>query len=98
VQTAASAAAALEQLRAHDFDVLLSDIGMPGQDGYQLIRALRAGGNPIPAVALTALARAEDRGTALRSGYNVHLAKPVNAGELFRTVSGLARSARSVDS
>jgi len=98
VQTAASAAAALEQLQAHEFDVLLSDIGMPGQDGYQLIRTVRAGGNAIPAVALTALARAEDRGAALRSGYDVHLAKPVDAGELFHTVSALARRARPVAS
>jgi signal transduction histidine kinase/CheY-like chemotaxis protein len=98
VHTAPSAAAALEQLRAHDFDVLLSDIGMPGQDGYELIRAVRASGNAIPAAALTALARAEDRGTALRAGYNVHLAKPVDADELFRTVAALAHSARAVDS
>ncbi|HUL18115.1 MAG TPA: response regulator, partial [Steroidobacteraceae bacterium] len=98
VVTASSGAEALELLRSGTFDVLLSDIGMPGQDGYEFIRAVRASGNPIPAAALTALARAEDRGHALLAGYTVHLAKPVDASELFATVSALARSARLVDS
>jgi CheY-like chemotaxis protein len=96
VATASSGPEALELLRTGAFDVLLSDIGMPGQDGYEFIRAVRASGNPIPAAALTALARAEDRGSALLAGYTVHLAKPVDAGELFATVTALARSARLV--
>jgi PAS domain S-box-containing protein len=98
VATASSGPEALELLRTGAFDVLLSDIGMPGQDGYEFIRAVRASGNPIPAAALTALARAEDRGSALLAGYTVHLAKPVDASELFATVTALARSARLVAS
>jgi len=94
VATAASAPEALERLRSGAFDVLLSDIGMPGQDGYELIRAVRASGNAIPAAALTALARDEDRGSALLAGYTMHLAKPVDASELFATVTALARGAR----
>jgi len=98
VATAASGPEALELLRTDVFDVLLSDIGMPGQDGYEFIRAVRASGNLIPAAALTALARAADRGTALLAGYTVHLAKPIDASELFATVTALARSARLVGS
>ncbi|MFL6263639.1 MAG: response regulator [Thermoanaerobaculia bacterium] len=75
-------------------DVLLSDIGMPVQDGYDLIHTLRArepgrGGN-VPAAALTAYARAEDRLRALEAGYQTHLAKPVDPSELISTVARLA--------
>ncbi len=75
-------------------DVLLSDIGVPGEDGYSLIRKVRAlepalGGN-VPAAALTAYARAEDRLRALDAGYQTHLAKPVDPAELIATVARLA--------
>ena len=75
-------------------DVLLSDIGVPGEDGYSLIRKVRAlppalGGN-VPAAALTAYARAEDRLRALEAGYQTHLAKPVDPAELIATVARLA--------
>jgi len=75
-------------------DVLLSDIGVPGEDGYSLIRKVRArepalGGN-VPAAALTAYARAEDRLRALESGYQTHLAKPIDPAELIATVARLA--------
>jgi signal transduction histidine kinase len=75
-------------------DVLLSDIGVPGEDGYSLIRKVRArepalGGN-VPAAALTAYARAEDRLRALESGYQTHLVKPVDPAELIATVARLA--------
>jgi signal transduction histidine kinase len=75
-------------------DVLLSDIGVPGEDGYSLIRKVRAlppalGGN-VPAAALTAYARAEDRLRALEAGYQTHLAKPVDPSELIATVARLA--------
>jgi signal transduction histidine kinase len=75
-------------------DVLLSDIGVPIEDGYSLIRKVRArlpalGGN-VPAAALTAYARAEDRLRALEAGYQTHLAKPVDPAELIATVARLA--------
>ena len=71
--------------------VLLSDIGMPGRDGYEFIRELRARGVQVPAVALTAYARSEDRTKALSSGYQSHIAKPVEAAELLATVAALQR-------
>jgi signal transduction histidine kinase len=75
-------------------DVLLSDIGVPGEDGYSLIRKVRSrepalGGN-VPAAALTAYARAEDRLRALEAGYQTHLAKPIDPAELIATVARLA--------
>ncbi|MFL6235815.1 MAG: response regulator, partial [Thermoanaerobaculia bacterium] len=75
-------------------DVLVSDIGVPVEDGYALIRKIRArepsrGGN-VPAAALTAYARAEDRLRALEAGYQTHLAKPVDPSELISTVARLA--------
>ena len=73
-------------------NVVLSDIGMPGHDGYELIAALRAlpGGRKVPAVALTALARSEDRTRALRAGFQMHVAKPVDSDELIAVVKNLA--------
>ena len=75
-------------------DVLLSDIGVPGEDGYSLIRKVRmrepALGGKVPAAALTAYARAEDRLRALEAGYQTHLAKPVDPSELIATVARLA--------
>ncbi len=75
-------------------DVLISDIGVPGEDGYALIRKLRERppelGGKVPAVALTAYARAEDRERALAAGYQSHLAKPVDPAELIATLARLA--------
>ena len=92
VRVAGSAAEAWGQLSAGELpDVLISDLSMPEEDGYALIarvRALPAGGQ-IPAVALTAHARAEDRRRALAAGFQEHLAKPVDPDELIRTVAGL---------
>jgi CheY-like chemotaxis protein len=89
-----SAAEALKALDSFKPDVLMSDIGIPGEDGYSLIRKVRAlspeQGGKIPAVALTAYAREEDRMRALLAGYQVHVAKPVNPAELIATLSGLA--------
>jgi PAS domain S-box-containing protein len=93
VTTAASAAEALELLRESRPHVLVSDIGMPGEDGYELIRKLREMGNgfaELPAVALTAYARSEDRERALRAGFQVHVPKPVEPAELVTTVANLA--------
>ena len=73
-------------------NVILSDIGMPGNDGYELISRLRGmpGGRFVPAVALTALARGEDRTRVLRAGFQMHVAKPVDFNELVAVVQNLA--------
>jgi PAS domain S-box-containing protein len=72
--------------------VVLSDIGMPVHDGYELIKNLRMlpGGKTVPAVALTALARNEDRARALKAGFQMHVAKPVDSHELVAVVQNLA--------
>jgi hypothetical protein len=91
VGSAAEALAALAQFKPH---ILVSDIGMPDEDGYALIRKVRAldpeEGGKIPAIALTAYAREEDRMRALLAGFQVHIAKPVNPTELIAVASGLA--------
>jgi CheY-like chemotaxis protein len=91
---AASAAVALELIGHERFDVLVSDIGMPEQDDYSLIGEVRglppANGGNIPAVALTANARAEDRMRALRSGFQMHVPEPVEPAELITVVANLA--------
>jgi PAS domain S-box-containing protein len=72
--------------------VLVSDIGMPRRDGYDLIRAARAGGHPpevLPAIALTAFAREDDRDRALGAGFQAHLAKPINTSRLVETIARL---------
>ena len=99
VSTAGSAAEALELIKRVRFDVIVSDIGMPDEDGYSLIRKIRAlsneqGGN-TPAIALTAYARAEDRVRALRSGFQMHIAKPVESMELSASVANLAGRMRN---
>jgi PAS domain S-box-containing protein len=95
VETADSAAEAIRKLEAWRPDVLLSDIGMPGEDGYELIRRVRElppeRGGRTPAAALTAFARGEDRRRALRAGFQMHLAKPVEIQELATVVASLAR-------
>jgi CheY-like chemotaxis protein len=83
---------ALREVKAAAPDLLISDIGMPQMDGYQLIRRIRATetkGQRIPAVALTAFARAEDRKRALLAGFQAHIAKPVDMAELVIVVAGL---------
>ena len=94
VLTASSVEEALELVQTYQPDVVVSDIGMPGKDGYEFIRALRKlpleTGGDIPAAALTAFARFEDRILALRSGYQTHVAKPVEAAELIAVVASLA--------
>jgi CheY-like chemotaxis protein len=86
----AEAVDAVERFRPH---VLVSDIGLPGQDGYELIRRVRmlgSGVGSVQAVALTAYARLEDRTQAMLAGFQMHLAKPVDARELVVTVASLA--------
>jgi len=76
--------------------VLLADIAMPEEDGYTLMRKIRAGAIPgresVPAAALTAFAREEDRQLALRAGFQLHLVKPVDADSLIAAVAMLGRS------
>jgi CheY-like chemotaxis protein len=95
VTTAESAARALELIQVERIDVLLSDIGMPGEDGYSLIRRVRALGSSgvasTPAAALTALARKEDRQQALQAGFQLHLTKPVDSRTLVAAVAALHR-------
>jgi PAS domain S-box-containing protein len=90
-----SVSEALEALEQQRPDVLVSDIGMPGEDGYALIRKIRElepeMGGRIPAVALTAYARAEDYQKAIAEGFQLHVAKPIRAVELIAVVAGLAK-------
>jgi CheY-like chemotaxis protein len=88
--TAEEALAALQDGRP---DVLISDIGMPRVDGYGLLEQVRTLGHRVPAIALTAFARAEDRTRALAAGYALHLSKPVDPLLLVSSVSRLARGA-----
>jgi CheY-like chemotaxis protein len=94
VITSNSAADALVALEEHKPDILISDLGMPDEDGYSLISKIRAlpdeRGGQIPAAALTAYARAEDRMRVLRSGFQFHLPKPVDSAELVTVVASLA--------
>jgi len=92
--TAPSVEVAIDELLRHRVDVIVSDIGMPGEDGYSLIRRVRAlgpdrGGN-TPALALTAYARAEDRVRSIVAGFQMHVAKPVEPAELLTMVASLA--------
>ncbi|MDQ3798504.1 MAG: ATP-binding protein [Acidobacteriota bacterium] len=97
VETAASSAEALEKIKKLPPHLIVSDIGMPGEDGYTLIRKIRAWeketgrGRQIPAIALTAYARAEDRRQALEAGYQVHTSKPIEPVELTRLAENLVR-------
>ena len=97
---------AAAQLRRHSsrierekFDIIISDIGMPEEDGFSLIGKIRLlsdeKGGSVPAIALTAYARAEDRVRALRSGFQMHIAKPVEPAELITVVANLAGRMRN---
>jgi CheY-like chemotaxis protein len=95
VLTAATAREALELAARSKPDVLISDIGMPDEDGFELIRRVRElpaeSGGEVPAIALTAYARAEDRLRVLRSGYQMHVPKPVEMAELLTVIASLVR-------
>ena len=94
VSLASSASEAIDRILAAPPDVLVCDIGMPTEDGYSLIRRLRvleqSQANALPAVALTAYARSEDRTKAIREGFQNHLSKPVEPAELLAVVGSLA--------
>ena len=97
VRTAASAAEALRLVQEWCPQLLLSDISMPGEDGYSLIRRVR--GLPVavaalPAVAITAMASAEDREEALRAGFHAHVTKPLHFGTLLDLITTLLPGSR----
>ena len=95
VETCSSATEAIRLIEEFEPDVLVSDIGMPGEDGYSLIRKVRDAeketGGRLPAVALTAFARTEDRFAALSAGFNMHVPKPVEPAELALVISRLVK-------
>jgi CheY-like chemotaxis protein len=98
VRTATSTAEALILLRWIQPHVLLSDLAMPDEDGYSLIRTIRKGERPdgprLPAVALTAYVRVQDRARAVEAGFDMFVEKPVNPDELLAVVSGLVQARR----
>ena len=92
VRAESSVQDAINALAVFDPQMLVSDIGIPHQDGYDLIRSVRSSGyspEKLPAIALTAFARAEDRARSIAEGFQIHLAKPVDARELLSAVSAL---------
>jgi PAS domain S-box-containing protein len=94
---ASSAAAALQSVSGSGANLLISDIGMAEKDGYQLIRALRAQGfgpDVLPAIALTAFARVQDRADAMAAGFQDHVVKPIDPSVLISRVSSLRHSRR----
>jgi CheY-like chemotaxis protein/anti-sigma regulatory factor (Ser/Thr protein kinase) len=100
VTSAASAEEAITVLRRGRWDVVVSDIGMPGEDGYSFVRRLRRlpaeENGDVAAVALTAYARAQDRERATEAGFDLHLTKPVDASELILAIAGLARGSSTL--
>ena len=99
VDTAASAGEGLELLKQRRYNVILSDLGMPDEDGYTFIGKVRElgsdrGGN-TPAAALTAFARSDDRTRIFKAGYQMHIAKPVEPVELVASVATLADISRT---
>jgi CheY-like chemotaxis protein/anti-sigma regulatory factor (Ser/Thr protein kinase) len=91
VQSASSADEALALIGQERFDVLVSDIGMPGEDGYSLMRKVAAGRTGLPGIALSAFTSAQDRERALSAGFTTHLPKPLDAPALIAFVDRLAR-------
>ena len=99
VVTAASATQALEVLQWHRPNVLVSDLAMPGEDGYSLIEQIRSleskEKGQLPAVALTSYVRVEDRARALSAGFNMFVPKPVEPAELINAIANLAETAQT---
>jgi CheY-like chemotaxis protein len=98
VTAVSSAQAALEAFRTNPPDILVSDIGLPDVDGYDLMQRIRQSdltrGRTIPAIALTAYARSEDRTQAFLAGYQAHIVKPAEPSELIATIASFARLIR----
>jgi CheY-like chemotaxis protein len=99
VTTAATAEDAVTAMETEPPDVLVTDLGMPKVDGFQLIERVRSHRNPlvrrVPAAALTAYARSEDRIKAMRAGFQIHLAKPIDPAELVTAIAALAKRLES---
>jgi CheY-like chemotaxis protein len=99
VETAASVRQAVEAVRRAPPDLLISDIGMPDEDGYGLVRRLRAEDDPqlkeLPAVALTAYASDEDRARSLAAGFQIHLVKPIDPEALIAAVEQLVKKEKA---
>lgn len=99
VMEVGSATEALEALKVFKPDILLSDIGMPEEDGYTFLRKVRTlpseSVRQIPAIALTAYARAEDRSLARAAGFQRHLSKPIEAEQLLRAIATLVTETRA---
>lgn len=91
VTTANSASAALELARANSFDLVISDIGMPEMNGYQLAESLRKSShyNLTPMIAVTGYTEYDDRGRSLQAGFNAHLTKPINPSQLLDLIGEL---------
>jgi CheY-like chemotaxis protein len=100
VELAASTTEALELLQVSRPDLLVADIGMPGEDGYELIRKVRASSQEevarLPAMALTAYARAEERAQAFAAGFQSHITKPVEPAELIVTIARMMEETRAL--
>ena len=98
VETAGSGADALQSIAKKKPHVLIMDIGMPDEDGYSVIQKVRqlplAQGGNVPAIALTAFARLEDRRRAILSGFQMHMSKPVEPSELIAIVASLGSAPR----
>ncbi|HKE04945.1 MAG TPA: response regulator [Blastocatellia bacterium] len=101
VRTSVSVTEALAVCDEWRPDILISDIGMPGEDGYMLIKKLRAreseSGGHIPAIALTAYGRQEDRRRALSVGYESHIPKPIEPVELLAAVASLTNRTKNIE-
>jgi CheY-like chemotaxis protein len=95
----ASTREALELLEVQRPDVLISDLGLPGEDGYALIRRIRhheaEHGGFLPAIALTGYARADDRSRALAAGFQAHVAKPLEPAELIAVIADVTGRSKS---
>ena len=98
VETVATVREALQVLEGHGVDALVTDIGLPDEDGYALLREIRQHeaerGGCLPVIALTGYAREEDRRRVLAAGFQGHVAKPVDPAELIATIAAVARAAR----
>ncbi len=97
VSTADSAEAALSAFTKDDVDIIVSDIGMPVVDGYELMRRIRrlpGERGAVPSIAVTAYARPGDREEAMHAGFQAHLTKPVEIDELLRTIATLVHNAK----
>lgn len=79
----------LEMARHYDYDVVVLELMLPDMDGYELVRRMRARGLAVPALALTAFTRPEDRDHALQAGFEAYVAKPLEAGALVAAISSL---------